>query len=59
MITSSLLSNVRHRAMITPENPLSTKIIHIRPSCRTIFYSFEIILKMGTTHRLEFKFNVL
>jgi len=45
--------------MITPVNPLSTMLIHISPSCWTIFYSFEIILKMGTPHKLEFKFNVL
>jgi len=59
MITSPLLSNVRHRAMITPESPLSTKIVHISPSRWTIYYSFKIILKMRTAHRLEFKFNVL
>jgi len=27
MITSSLLSNVRHRAMITPASPLRTKAV--------------------------------
>jgi len=47
MKTPPLLSNVRHRSMITPESPLSTRLIHISPSCWTIFYSFEVILKMG------------
>jgi len=47
MITSPLLSNVRHRAMLTPVSLLSTRLIHISPNCCTIFYSFEIILKMG------------
>jgi len=59
MITSPLLSNVRHRAMIMPLSPLSTEIIHISPRCWTIFYSFETILKMGTAHKLEFKCDVL
>jgi len=48
MITS-LLSNVRHRAMLTPVSPLRTRLIHISPSCWTIYRSFEIILEMGTT----------
>jgi len=29
MITSPLLSNIRHRAMITPLRPLLTRLIHI------------------------------
>jgi len=41
MMISPLLSNVRHRAMITPVSPLFTRLIHISPS-------FEIILEMGT-----------
>ena len=50
MRTSTLLSNVRHRAMLTPVSPLRTRLIHISPSCWTIYHSFEIILKMGTVH---------
>ena len=33
MITSPLLSNVRHRKTITPVSPLLTRLIHISPSC--------------------------
>jgi len=59
MITSSLLSNARHRTMITPISPLLTSLIHISPSYWTIHRSFEIILEMGTVHRVEFKSNAL
>jgi len=55
MITSPLLSNVRHRAMIMPVSPLRTGLIHIIPSCWTIIYSFEIILKMVTAHGIGFQ----
>jgi len=41
---------MRHRAMITPINHLCTRLIHITPSYWTIYYSLEIILKMGTVH---------
>jgi len=50
MIISPLLSNVRHRPMITPVSPLLTRLIHISPSCWTIYRSFEIIFEMGTLH---------
>jgi len=50
MITSPRLSNVRHRAMLTPVSPLRTRLIHISPSCWKIYRSFEIILEMGTVH---------
>ena len=50
MITSSLLSNVRHRAVITPVSPLRARLIHISPCCWTIYRSFEIILEIGTVH---------
>ena len=43
-----MLSNVRHRAMITPLSPLLTRLIHISPSCWAIYRLFEIILQMGT-----------
>jgi len=60
MITSPLLSNVRHRAMLTPVSPLHTRLIHISLSCWTIYHSFEIILKMGTVHwiRLQIQCSV-
>jgi len=50
VITSPLLSNVHHRAMIAPVSPLLTRLIHICPSYWTIFRSFDIILEMGTVH---------
>ena len=59
MITSPMLSNVRHKAMITPVSPLPTRLIYIIPSYSTFYRSFEIILEMGTVHRLEFISNVL
>jgi len=34
---------------------LSTKLVYISPSCWTIFYSFKIILKMGTVHGIGFE----
>ena len=55
MITSSLLSNVRHRAMITPVRPSLTRLIYISPSCWIIYRSFEIILEMGTVHWIELR----
>ena len=48
MITSPLLSNVRHRAMITQVSHPLTRLIHISPSCWTIYRGFEIILEIGT-----------
>jgi len=50
MITSALVSNVRHRAIITPVSPRRAGLIHISPSCWTTYCSFEIILEMGTLH---------
>jgi len=50
MITSALVSNVRHRAIITPVSPRRARLIHISPSCWTTYCSFEIILEMGTLH---------
>ena len=50
--TCPLLRNVRHKAMIAPVSPLSTKLIHISPSYWTIYHSFEIILEWGTVHWL-------
>jgi len=59
MITSPLLSNVRHRAMITPVSSLLTRFIYINSSYSTIYRSFEIMLELGAVHRLVFKSNVL
>ena len=50
MMTSPLLSNIRHRTMITPVSPLLTRLIHISPSCWTIYRPFEIIREMVTVH---------
>ena len=52
MIISPLLSNIRHRAMITPVS-LLTRLIQISPCCWTIYRSFKIILDMGTVHWIE------
>jgi len=54
-----LLRKARHRAMITPVRPLSTRLIHISPSYCKIFRLFEIILELGLSVGLELKFNVL
>jgi len=43
MGTRPLLRNARHRAMITPVNPLLARLIHISPRYWTIYRSFEII----------------
>jgi len=59
MITSPLLSNVHHTAMITPVSLLLTRPIHISPSYWTIYCSFEIHLEMRTFFGLDFKSNVL
>ena len=53
MITSLLLSNLRHRAMITPVSRLLAKLIYISPSCWTIYRSFETILEIGAVHWIE------
>jgi len=53
MITSPLLSNVRHRAMIAPLSPLLTKLIHISPSCWAIYRLFEIITVRWTGLRIQ------
>jgi len=50
VITSPMLSNVRHRAMITPVRSLLTRLIRIRPSYWKKFRSFSIVLEMGTVH---------
>jgi len=47
---TSLLSNVRHRAMITPVSHLLTRLIYISPSYWAMYRSFEFILEMGTVH---------
>ena len=59
MITSPLLSNVRHSAMITPVSPRLTRLIHINPSCWRIYRSFEIILEIEQFLRKDFKTNVI
>jgi len=53
MITFPLLSNVRHKAIITPVRPPLARLIHISPSCWTIYRLFEIILEMVTVHWIE------
>jgi len=53
MVTSLLLSDVRHRAMITPVSYPLIKLIHIRLSCWAIYRAFEIILEVGTVHWID------
>jgi len=53
MITSPLLNNAHHRAVITPVSPPRARLIHIRPSYWTTYRSFEIILEIGTVHWIE------
>ena len=38
---------------VTPVSHPFTRLIHISPSCWTIYRSFEIILEMGTVHWIE------
>jgi len=40
-------------ATVTPVSHPLTRLIHISPSCWIIYRSFEIILEMGTVHRIE------
>jgi len=40
-------------ATVTPVSHPLTRLIHISPSCWTIYRSFEIILEMGTVHGIE------
>jgi len=54
-----LLRNARHKTMITPVNPPRLRLIHISPSCQTIYRSFEFILERVLSIGLEFKSNVL
>jgi len=47
MIISPLLRSVHHKVRLTPVRPPFTRLIHISPSCWTIYCSFEIILENG------------
>jgi len=40
-------------ATVMPVSHPLTRLIHISPSCLTIYRSFEIILQMGTVHWIE------
>jgi len=40
---------------VTPVSHPLTRLIHISPSCWTIYRSFEITLEMGTVHWVELK----
>jgi len=59
MTTSPLLSNVRHRAMIAPVSPLTTRFIHINPSCCKIFIRLKLFSTWELSMGLHFKSNVL
>jgi len=45
--------------MITPVSRLLATLIRIRPSCWTIYRSFENFLEMGTVNWIGLKSNVL
>jgi len=59
MITSPLLSNIRHRAMITLVTPLLTRLIHINPSCWAIYLLFEIITVRWTGLQIQCSIQIL
>jgi len=59
MITSPLLSNVRHRAMVAPVSPPSTRLIHISPGCWIILIRLKFFSKWELSMGLDFKSNVL
>jgi len=40
-------------ATVTPVSHPLTRLIHISPSCWTIYRSFETTLEMGTVHCIE------
>jgi len=50
MRNSNAHFSIRHRPLVTPVSPLLARLIHISPSCWTIYLSLEIILYMGTVH---------
>jgi len=58
MITSPLLSNVRHRAMITPVSPLLTRLILARVAGQFIV-RLKLFSKWELSIGLDFKANVL
>jgi len=58
MITSPLLSNTRHRVMITLVNHPLTRLIHISPSCWTI-YRLKLFSKWELSIGLNVKSYVL
>jgi len=45
--------------MITPVNPLPTRLIHTSPTYWTIYRSFEVILEWEPFIGLELKSNVI
>jgi len=59
MITSPLLSNVRHRAMITPVSPPLTALIHISRVVGQFIVRLKLISKWELSIGLNFNFNVL
>jgi len=59
MITSPFLSNIRHRAMITPVRPLLTRLIHISRVIGQYIVCLKLFSKRKLSIRLELKSNVL
>jgi len=59
MITSPLLSNVRHRAMITQVRPLVTRLIHNSRSIGQFIVRLKLFSKWEIFTGLYLKSNVL
>jgi len=59
MITSPLVSNVRHRAMIMPVRPLLTRLIHISGVIGPFIVRFKLFSKWELSIRLDLKSNVV
>jgi len=59
MITSPLLSNIRHRAMITPVRPLLTRLIHIIQINGQFIVRLKLLSKRKLSIRLDLHSNVL
>jgi len=55
MITSPLLGNVRHIAIDNDSKSSAYTLIHISPSCWTIYDSFELFSKSKLPIGLDFQ----
>jgi len=58
-VISPLLTNVRHRAMITPVSPLLTRLFHISLSYWKIIVRLKLLSEWELSVGLDFKSNFL